>query len=178
MVGIDANAAGLNDGFRRARRAKLSNAIFVVASAESLPDELVGWAHEVRVQFPWGSLLEAILRGDRAVLDGVARMLRPEGKLRVLVSVVERDRVDALRRLDERHAREVASRVADAGIGLVLEACRVATPDDVAASHSTWAKRLGVGQSRPAWLLQYRKGEPRLGGEPQQEQDGSTRPIS
>ena len=70
-------------------------------------------------------------------------MLRPEGKLRVLVSVVERDRVDGLARLDERQAREVASRVADAGAGLVLETCREATPDDIAASHSTWAKRLG-----------------------------------
>ena len=33
-------------------------------------------------------------------------MLRPEGKLRVLVSVVERDRVDGLARLDERQARD------------------------------------------------------------------------
>ncbi len=158
MVGIDANAALLYDGFRRADKAKLSNAMFVVASAESLPDELVGRAQEVRVQFPWGSLLRAILHGDRAVLGGIARLLRPSGQLRVLVSVVERDGVDGLSRLDERHAREVASRVTDAVASLVLEACREATPEDVTASHSTWAKRLGVGQSRPAWLLQYRKG--------------------
>ncbi len=137
--------------------AKLSNAMFVVASAESLPDELAGWVHEVRVQLPWGSLLDAIVGGDRAVLDGVARLIRPDGILRVLVSVVERDRVEGLTNLDERRAREVAGLMAGAGVGLVVEACRQATPEDLAASHSTWAKRLGVGRSRQAWLLQYRK---------------------
>ena len=128
-----------------------------MASAESLPDDLAGCADEVRIQFPWGSLLAAILEADRAVLSGVARLLRPGGRLLVLASVVERDGVDGMERLDERRAREVARRVAGAGVGLVLEVCRTTTPDDVAASHSMWAKRLGVCRSRPAWFLQFRR---------------------
>jgi 16S rRNA (adenine(1408)-N(1))-methyltransferase len=147
----------LYDGFRRARRAKLSNALFVVASAGSLPDELRGCADEVRIQFPWGSLLDAVLRGDPAVLAGVAGLLRPGGRLHVLASVVERDRIDGMAQLDGRQAADVASRIAAAGVGLVPERCREATPAEVAASHSTWGKRLGVGRSRPACLLQFRK---------------------
>jgi SAM-dependent methyltransferase len=157
VVGLDANAAVLYDGFRRAQKAKLSNALFVVASAESLPDELGGCADEVRIQFPWGSLLASILRADRAVLSGVARLLRPGGTLCVLLSVVERDRVDGMERLDDRRAREVARRMAAAGGDLVLGLCRQATAEDLAASHSTWAKRLRVSRSRPAWLVRYRK---------------------
>jgi 16S rRNA (adenine(1408)-N(1))-methyltransferase len=168
VIGVDANAVALYDGFRRAQKAKLSNAIFVVASAESLPDELKGCAHEVRIQFPWGSLLHAILSGDRAILAGVGALLRPGGRFRVLVSVVERDRIDGIVQLDERRTAEVTSRIAGTDVGLVPELCRQATPADIAASHSTWAKRLGVGRSRPAWLLQFGKDGPR----PDEDADG------
>ncbi|HEX2273492.1 MAG TPA: hypothetical protein VHG90_06445 [Acidimicrobiales bacterium] len=157
MVGLDTNAAALYDGFRRAHKAKLRNALFVVASAESLPDELSGCADEVRIQFPWGSLLAAVLGAAPAVLGGVAELLRPGGRLHVLVSVVARDGVEGGERLDHRRAGEVARRIAGAGAGLVLELCREATPEDVAASHSTWGKRLGAGRSRPAWLLRFHK---------------------
>lgn len=157
MVGVDADAAGLYDGFRRARKAKLANAVFVVGSAEALPGALAGTAHEVRVHFPWGSLLRAVLAPDPDVVAGVAALLRPGGALTVLVSVVDRDRVEGVDRLDERTAGRVASRLAATGAGLRLDACRPATAADVEASHSAWAKRLGVGRSRPAWLLAFHR---------------------
>lgn len=131
--------------------------MFVVASAESLPEELSECAHEVRIQFPWGSLLQAVLGGDGSVLAGVAGLLRPEGCFRVLLSVVERDGIHGMAKLDGHGAAEVAARVAEAQVGLVPESAREATQADIAASHSTWAKRLGAGESRPAWLLQFRK---------------------
>ena len=40
--------------------------------------------------------------------------------------------------------------------GLALTRLRPATPADVAASRSTWGKRLGAGTRRPAWLLEAR----------------------
>ena len=45
---------------------------------------------------------------------------------------------------------------ASAGHGLAVTGARPATPADVAASHSTWGKRLGAGRHRPAWLLEAR----------------------
>src|SRR4026207_1751541 len=37
------------------------NLLFVAAAAESLPPELLGLADEVRILFPWGSLLRGVL---------------------------------------------------------------------------------------------------------------------
>ena len=37
--------------------------------------------------------------------------------------------------------------------GLRLTACRPARRDDVAALGSSWAKRLGIPERRPAWVL-------------------------
>ena len=128
-----------------------------MASAESLPNELTTCADEVRIQFPWGSLLDAVLKGDRAVLTGIARLLRPNGRLRVLLSVVERDRIQGTAALDGQAAAEIAARIAEINVGLVPELAQEATRADIAASRSTWAKRLGAGRSRPAWLLQFRR---------------------
>ena len=128
-----------------------------MASAESLPDELTACADEVRIQFPWGSLLEAVLKGDPAVLAGIARLLRPNGRLRVILSVVERDRIQGTAALDGQGAADVVARIAETNVGLVAEPAQEATQADIAASHSTWAKRLGAGRSRPAWLMQFRR---------------------
>lgn len=159
MAGVDSNAAGLYDGFRRAHKAKLANALFVVAPAQSLPVELTGSAHEVRVHFPWGSLLTAVLTADPHTVGAIAGLLRPGGRLVMMLSVVERDRIDGFERLDEAGATRVASRLVDACDDLVLDGCAPATPAEVAASHSTWAKRLGVGPTRPAWLLRLHRTE-------------------
>jgi 16S rRNA (adenine(1408)-N(1))-methyltransferase len=40
--------------------------------------------------------------------------------------------------------------------GLAVTRVRPATPADVAASRSTWGRRLGAGARRPAWLLEAR----------------------
>lgn len=41
--------------------------------------------------------------------------------------------------------------------GLRLEEARPATPAEVAASGSSWAKRLRAGRERPVTLLRFRR---------------------
>ena len=105
-------------------------------------------ADEVTVHFPWGPLLDAVLGRDSGVLASVAALARPGGALRVLVSATERDGRAPLTLADL-----TALRPAYAEAGLALIAARPATADHVAAAHSTWGKRLGVGRARPAFIL-------------------------
>ena len=88
-VAVDANSAALREGLRRARKAKITNALFVAAAAEMLPRPFSGTATEVRVHYPWGSLLTSLVTGSRQVVNGIAALLRPGGRLTVLVSVIE-----------------------------------------------------------------------------------------
>jgi hypothetical protein len=130
--------------------------MFVVASAHDLPAELAGRADAVRVHFPWGSLLEAVLAGDERVARGVAGLMASDAELVILVSVVARDRIAGLTDLDDRSSRHVGARFA-AAAGLRFDGSRLVTDDDLAESHSTWAKRLGVGHNRPAWRLRLNR---------------------
>jgi 16S rRNA (adenine(1408)-N(1))-methyltransferase len=87
-----------------------------------------------------------VLGGDDAVLAGVAALLAPGAEATALVSVVPRDGVPPVPPADVLAA-------AYARHGLRLLEARPATPAEVAASGSSWAKRLRAGVPRPVTLL-------------------------
>ena len=163
-IGIDANAASMIESSRRAsrpeRRGGRPNALFVVAAAEAAPPELACLADELSITLPWGSLLAGVLGGDDRVAAGVAGLVAPGGLVRSIVSTASCDGRD-LPVLDARLAGVVAD--AWAAHGLTLETFRPATVGELAATHSTWARRLGItaggarASPRRPWLLALRR---------------------
>jgi 16S rRNA (adenine(1408)-N(1))-methyltransferase len=87
-----------------------------------------------------------VLGHDDAVLAGIARLLAPGAQATALVSVVPRDGVPPVPPPDE-------LAVAYARHGLTLLEARPATRAEVAASGSSWAKRLRAATARPVTLL-------------------------
>jgi len=161
VIGIDASASAMAEASRRAARpvsrSGISNALFVVAAAERPPRELRGIADELTINFPWGSLLRGALAVDDTAARGIAALLKPGARLTALVSVTPRDSLE-LGAMDEPGALNLlAGRWANHGLKLV-SVC-LATEADVAAIRSTWARRLGVGRSRPAWCVVLRRFE-------------------
>lgn len=154
VIGVDAAPAGMVEASRRTtrpvRKGGLPNAIFVAAAVEALPPELDGLASAVTIHFPWGSLLRGILRSDVEVLGGLARIARPGAEIRALVSLTDRD---GLGQIDHRALRATGPTAA----GLELCEVRPATPAEIAAAHSSWAKRLRAGTDRPVWLLRWER---------------------
>ena len=130
----------------------LPNAIFLVAAAEQLPADLAGVADEVQVLFPWGSLLRAALALPEAAgaSAGLAGLARPGGLFRVLLSVDPRDSL-TIEPLTDVDGGAIAERWAIHGLDLL--AFQQATTDEIAASGSSWARRLGAGRDRRVWRL-------------------------
>jgi 16S rRNA (adenine(1408)-N(1))-methyltransferase len=155
VIGIDANAAGMVEYSRRAARHRgdrgVDNATFLVESAEALPGPLAGIASLVTITMPWGSLLRGVLGLDAVALRGAASIVAHGGRVEVLVSVSPADRIDGIAMLD----RSAEARIADAwqSVGLELESTHPATVEDLRATRSSWARRLG----RPVWCLAFRR---------------------
>jgi 16S rRNA (adenine(1408)-N(1))-methyltransferase len=109
---------------------------------------LHGLAGSMTVNFPWASLLRGVLGHDDVVLAGVAQLLAPGASVSALLSVLPRD--------DAPEVPGAAALVAAyARLGLRLEVARPATAAEVAASGSSWAKRLRAGRERPVTLLRF-----------------------
>lgn len=157
VIGLDADAASAVESSRRAARGHASNALFVVAAAQAPPPELVGIAERVTVRFPWGSLLRGCLRLDAAVAAGIASLVAAGGELDLLLAPSARDRLAGVPAEPADVVR--AAEATFAAFGLELIEGRRATPAELVASRSTWAKRLlsgGGGSDRPVTLVRLR----------------------
>ncbi len=138
---------------RSERRGGLPNALFVVASAECPPAELTGLADELTITFPWGSLLRGALARDDAAAAGIAGLVRPGGRVVALVSITARDRL-GLAPIRDGDGATIATRWARHD--LTLRTFAPADDATIAATGSTWARRLGAGaggRARSAWRL-------------------------
>ncbi|HZJ23984.1 MAG TPA: class I SAM-dependent methyltransferase [Anaerolineales bacterium] len=67
FIGVDA----CRENLRATSGKRLPNALFVIASAQSLPKELNGLISHITINFPWGSLLENLLTGDTRLMNSL-----------------------------------------------------------------------------------------------------------
>lgn len=143
--------------WRQVQRRRLGNVLLVVARAEALPPELDGLADGATVHFPWGSLLRGVLGFEPEVARGLARITKRGAEVTAVMSVTGRERSLGLPVLDEGIAAPLAERYA--AHGLEVMEWRPATRREIAATRSSWARRLGAG-GRPAWLLRLVRRQP------------------
>lgn len=157
VIGLDAVADAMANASRRsarpAARGGVDNALFCVAGIEAPPPELIGRGDLVTVRFPWGSLLRGVLGIDRQARAGLASLVASSGSVDALVSVEDRDGLpDLLHTTDDR------TRLAEAwrAEGFVVDDLRLAGEEEVAASGSTWARRLGAASAGRRRIVRFR----------------------
>jgi 16S rRNA (adenine(1408)-N(1))-methyltransferase len=156
FIGIDANSRPLQKIsekiHRKPAKGGLPNVLFLQSAVETLPSELDGIAAEVHVNFPWGSLLRAVVAGDQAILQSLRRMCADEARLSVVIGLdVDRDRseIDRLQlpAVDADYLRLVLlARYASAGFEVIkTDALAGAALSELQTS---WASRLKAGSKR------------------------------
>jgi hypothetical protein len=143
-IGVDACRENLVDASRKAP----PNALFLIANALDLPEELSGLAARLTIHFPWGSLLDGLLCADPGLMRGLSAIACPGARLDVLLNAGALAEAG----LDlERGVRMVQDALDAAGL-------RVTHARRLGAAHlkdypSTWARRLAFGRDPEAvWL--------------------------
>ncbi|QQS40840.1 MAG: methyltransferase domain-containing protein [Acidobacteriota bacterium] len=153
-IGVDANAKPLKKistmAERKLGKGRRANAMFVHASAEDLPEEFKGIADEIFINFPWGSLLGAVLRPDPEFLTQILSVLKPGGRLSILTAIDPKRDQTELGRLGIEPASahfeiSIASRYASAGLQQVP--CGTGSARELRAE-TTWAKKLKGSRQR------------------------------
>jgi 16S rRNA (adenine(1408)-N(1))-methyltransferase len=124
--------------------------MFVVAAIEQPPVGLACRADDVSIAFPWGSLLRGTLALDVAAAAGIASFVRPGGRVVAHVSITARDGLD-LPPIDQ-DVDALARRWSSCG--LTLKCVRRATIAEVAATGSSWARRLTSDPTRQVWRIE------------------------
>jgi 16S rRNA (adenine(1408)-N(1))-methyltransferase len=127
------------------------NAILLAGAAEALDPGLDGLADEIRVVLPWGSLLRGCLLPQGWLADALCRVLKPGGRVLLVLSVGPRERALGLPELDASALEPVAAAWRTAGF--TTTEIRPVDAADVAALGSAWARRLGIPTRRHAWWI-------------------------
>lgn len=153
VIGIDPDANALRErsaaAARRPDRGGLPNALFLVASAETLPPDLTAIAHELRVTLPWGALLRGATAPEPWFVALLRRSSASGGTISLVLSVVPSDHLPGMPRLDAASAAALAGRYVSAGLS-VRDVAPVTGAQAVDLG-SSWAKRLGIPSRREAW---------------------------
>jgi 16S rRNA (adenine(1408)-N(1))-methyltransferase len=167
-VALDPDADALSEyAFRAARkpsRGGVDNAHFVVASLEALPAELAGLAALVRVNFPWGSLLRALIEPQGGALQAIAGLLAEAGRFEFVLAYLPEHDSNAfaggpLPALDEGRLRHLSAAYAEAGLG--IDTISRLSQDEALAIASSWGRRLLHARPRPVYFVAGVKISPR-----------------
>ncbi len=141
---------------RSPKKGGLPNALFLASGADAIDAALDASADVLTVLFPWGSLLLGALGLDTTIAAAIARVAKPGGRVTLLVSVTPRDGVPGVPCLDGTAVTAIGARWRK--LGLSLAEARVASPADLRASGSSWARRLAAGREREAWQIELVRG--------------------
>ena len=144
VIGVDACRENLHEH----SRAKLPNLLYIIASAQSLPQELNGLVSHITINFPWGSLLESLLNGDDRLLYGLESVVSSSAALDVRLNG------GALAGQGwslEDGAKRIFETLSSAGWN--LRKPEILDSQALRAFPSTWAKRLAFGRDPRAIQL-------------------------
>jgi 16S rRNA (adenine(1408)-N(1))-methyltransferase len=116
------------------------------AAVEELPDALRNVADEVRIQFPWGSLLKAVATGDELILKSLGRLGRRGARLEVLIGL---DSTRDCSELDRLGLPELSREYLDQELvpayeanGFVIQDYGILPSSEWPEIESSWAKQL------------------------------------
>ena len=144
VVGVDSCRENLHEY----SRAKLPNLLYVIASAQDLPQELNGLISNITINFPWGSLLESLLIGDPKLMSGLASISRSVTTVEIRLNGGAL--TEAGWRL-EAGAEKIYTNLLQAGWQINVPSLMNAHA--LRSFPSTWAKRLAFGRDPRAIQL-------------------------
>ncbi len=137
VIGVDA----CRENLREYSRSELPNMLFVIAEAQHLPHELYGLASHITINFPWGSLLEGLLRPDPMLMQALELVASSRASLDIRLNA---DALAEAGSAPEAGADRIHSNLLCSG--WLAEAPRRMDVAGLRAFPSTWARRLARGR--------------------------------
>lgn len=159
-VGIDASCDAMRDASRRAAskpsRGGVPNALFLCSSLEQLPAEFCRVATRITINYPWGSLLAAVVKPDIQALQILQSLARPDAEFTAYInySVFEDEAYAArigLPKLDLARAKKELPRLYQQA-GLKLH--HVGLIEGESPVRTTWGQKLTKASQRKVLMLQ------------------------
>lgn len=160
-IGIDPAEKQLRKYSKKAIRKNLGNALFVLASAEMLPKELVDSADRLNILLPWGSLLDYVANFEKKRIQEILNLLKSKGILRIIFGYnleqepTETERLE-LEKLDKKYVEEKLIPKYE-NLNLELLEYKKLEKEELRNLETSWSKKLSFGKPRPVFHIEFQK---------------------
>lgn len=161
VIGIDPYHEGLTEAsekiYKKPEKGGLPNALYVLANVIDIPHELDNIANQIFINFPWGSLLEGLIKGDSAVWKNIRRIAKKGAQVDVLLGYEDKYeggkiKIPGLPELNELYFRsEFAAKLEKYDFKLLK--LETFSSEQLKNYPSSWAKRLAYGKERNFYHL-------------------------
>lgn len=161
FYGIDPTPKQFSTFKKKINRAKIQNAHLLKGSLENLPREILGKADELHINFPWGSLLKAVVLPSKEDLNYIDSIVKPGGTIEIILGYhkdSEPTQIDKLNLpklsinlLEENIIKSLEN------INYKLLEIKTLGRSDLLFLESSWGKKLSFGKDRPVYKLLLKK---------------------
>ena len=161
FIGIEPTASNLYEYSKKANKNKLNNLLYIITSVENMGAELDGLADKVYINFPWGSLLEAVVKDMPLLLGKIALLGKRDSEYNFTFaySTIHEPAEIEKRSLPILNDEYLKSRLSEIykKAGLSIETCTNLKTQDINKFGTLWAKKLFLGKSRDVYNIISRK---------------------
>ena len=161
FIGIDSCQAMMNDyalkAEKRAKKQHLNNLLYVVANAESLPEELTECADKITINLPWGSLRDGIVKGCPVLLSNLKRISKSDTIIEIFITYskdIEATEIENrdLPSLTNTYIKETLGPLYR-NSGIEIKKVKTLNNKELIQLDTKWAKKLGYGKPREIFFI-------------------------
>lgn len=161
-IGIDPVAENMMEfsskAIKKPTKGGISNAAYIVAAAEELPEELYKKADKIYVNLPWGSLLEGVVKGNAIILNNIVNISKPP-KADVEIWFTYNNLHEA-GEMSRRELPPLSVEYIENTLSPIYKSCGiditeidVVNNDELKNFDTQWSKRLGFGRARDVFRI-------------------------
>lgn len=158
FVGIDPNEKQLEKFSNKSMREKIDNCLFLIASDQTIPDEIFFEFDKIIINFPWGTLLANIAAPNQIFYENLKNLLRnKKGEIQIIFGHNPEFEPNHSKRLELPEITK--SYIEDTilpelrRLGFEISEFRLLYKDQINELETTWARKLRFGMERDYFYL-------------------------
>lgn len=155
-IGLDAVADNMLESAvkagKKVTKGGLDNVLYVIDNALNIPEELENMANSIYINLPWGSLRDAVVKGEEQLLNGIRKIGKDKSALDIFVtysSLYEAKEI-ASRQLPELSEEYINTELKYKykNCGISIKKVELCNNDLLKGLDTSWAKKLAFGRKR------------------------------
>lgn len=160
-IGIEPTALNLYEYSKKLQKNKLKNLIYIISSIENMNDQLNGLADKIFINFPWGSLLEVIVKDLPELLSKISSLGKSGAEYIFTFaysSIHEPTEIEKrqLPLISTEYLLSELKRIYNMA-GLEIINCINISHNEIKDFGTLWAKKLFLGKSRDIYRIISKK---------------------